>query len=118
MCRNIQTLRPPFVEHVTEADMHAAALQYVRKIAGMRAPSKANVEVFEAAVAAVTEATQQLLDQLVVKPSTSKNGQEFANHTRHARRRAESASESAAGPVSEADAEHARAHAEGRAHSH
>ncbi|MBV9823444.1 MAG: DUF2277 domain-containing protein [Actinobacteria bacterium] len=104
MCRNIQTLRPPFVEHVTSEDMHAAALQYVRKISGMRAPSKANVEAFESAVAAVTEATQQLLDQLVVKPSTSKNGKEFANHTSHARARAER--------------EHEMAHAEGRAHSH
>ncbi|UQX86810.1 DUF2277 domain-containing protein [Jatrophihabitans telluris] len=83
MCRNIHTLRPPFVEHVTPEDVQAAALQYVRKIAGMRAPSKANTEAFEAAVLAVTAATSQLLDELVLKPTTSKHAQEFANHTAH-----------------------------------
>ena len=50
MCRNIQTLRPPFVENVTDYDIEAAALQYVRKVAGMRAPSAANAEAFQQAV--------------------------------------------------------------------
>ncbi len=84
MCRSIQTLRPPFVEQVTEADMHAAALQYVRKIAGMRAPSAANAEVFEQAVEAVAAATEQLLAGLVLRPTTSKHAREHANHTAHA----------------------------------
>ena len=85
MCRNIHTLRPPFVEHVTPEDVHAAALQYDRKIAGMRAPSAANIEAFDAAVEAVGAATAQLLESLVLRPSTSKHAREFANHTAHAR---------------------------------
>jgi hypothetical protein len=67
MCRSIQTLRPPFTENVTEEDMRAAALQYVRKIAGMRAPAAHNAAAFEAAVDAVTAATHQLLSELVVR---------------------------------------------------
>ncbi len=67
MCRSIKTLRQPFVEDATDADVRAAALQYVRKISGFRAPSKANAEVFDAAVEAVAEATRVLLDQLEVK---------------------------------------------------
>ena len=69
MCRSIQTLRPPFVESVTPDDVHAAALQYVRKIAGMRAPTAQNREPFDAAVAAVAVATEALLRDLVVRPS-------------------------------------------------
>jgi hypothetical protein len=52
---------------VTDADVQAAALQYVRKIAGMRAPSAANTEAFDAAVSAVAQSTQQLLDALVLR---------------------------------------------------
>ena len=66
MCRSIKTLRPPYQDIVTEADMHAAALQYVRKVSGFRAPAPHNTEAFEAAVAAVTAATHDLLDSLVV----------------------------------------------------
>ena len=67
MCRSIKTLREPYVENPTTEDVHAAALQYVRKISGFRAPSKANTEAFEAAVAAVAAATQDLLDHLEVR---------------------------------------------------
>lgn len=67
MCRSIKTLRPPFVEAPTEQEMAAAALQYVRKISGMRAPAKANVEAFDRAVEAVTAATLELLSQLEVR---------------------------------------------------
>ena len=66
MCRSIKTLRPPYTEHPTAQDSRAAALQYVRKVAGMRSPSKANAEQFEAAVAAIAEATDQLLASLVL----------------------------------------------------
>ena len=69
MCRSIKTLRPPFTEDVTPDDVHAAALQYVRKIAGMRAPAKTNVEAFDRAVDEVAASTQALLDQLVVRGS-------------------------------------------------
>ncbi|MEJ7703763.1 MAG: DUF2277 family protein [Geodermatophilaceae bacterium] len=39
MCRSIKTLRPPFTEGVTDDDVRAAALQYVRKVSGFRAPA-------------------------------------------------------------------------------
>ncbi len=64
MCRSIRPLynyEPP----ATGDDVHAAALQYVRKISGYTKPSQANEAAFERAVAAVTEASQRLLDELV-----------------------------------------------------
>jgi hypothetical protein len=61
MCRSIKTLREPYTEHVTDADVRAAALQYVRKISGFRAPA------FDEAVAAIAAATQHLLDHLEVR---------------------------------------------------
>jgi hypothetical protein len=64
MCRSIKTLRPPYTEQVTSDDVHAAALQYVRKISGFRAPSRANAEAFERAVEAVAAATDALLGEL------------------------------------------------------
>ena len=70
MCRSIKTLRPPFTEHVSDEDMRAAALQYVRKVAGMRAPGKVNAEAFDQAVDAITEATHELLHRIQVRPST------------------------------------------------
>jgi hypothetical protein len=67
MCRSIKTLRPPYVEQITDADVTAAALQYVRKVAGMRAPSQANQPAFDAAVAEVAAATARLLDGITVR---------------------------------------------------
>lgn len=67
MCRSIKTLREPYTEHVTESDVRAAALQYVRKVSGFRAPASHNAEAFEHAVATVAQATQDLLDQLEVR---------------------------------------------------
>jgi hypothetical protein len=67
MCRSIKTLREPFTADVTNADVRAAALQYVRKISGFRAPAAHNAEVFDEAVRAVAAATQALLDGLVVR---------------------------------------------------
>lgn len=67
MCRSIKTLRPPFTEDVTEEDMRAAALQYVRKISGFRSPAAHNSAAFEQAVDAVTAATSQLLASLQVR---------------------------------------------------
>jgi hypothetical protein len=64
MCRNIRILynfEPP----TTEDEVHAAAVQYVRKVSGMTKPSQANEAVFEQAVEAVAEVTRQLLDGLV-----------------------------------------------------
>ena len=69
MCRSIKTLREPYTEHVTEQDIRAAALQYVRKVSGFRAPAPRNAEAFDRAVTAVSTATQALLDQLEVRPA-------------------------------------------------
>lgn len=71
MCRSIKTLRPPALpDEATDEDIHAAALQYVRKVSGFRAPAAHNREVFERAVAAVAEATAELLDGLEVRGRT------------------------------------------------
>lgn len=67
MCRSIKTLRPPYADEVGPADVHAAALQYVRKVAGMRTPAAKNAEAFDGAVAQVAAATAQLLASLEVR---------------------------------------------------
>ena len=63
MCRSIKKLRdeetPP-----TEKEIEEAALQFVRKISGYRAPSKKNEETFNAAVDEITEASRRLLEGL------------------------------------------------------
>lgn len=64
MCRNIHTLHN-FEPAATSDEVYAAALQYVRKIAGTTKPSKANQEAFDRAVAEIAHATQHLLDDLV-----------------------------------------------------
>ncbi|KOT97417.1 MULTISPECIES: DUF2277 domain-containing protein [Streptomyces] len=68
MCRSIKTLRPPVLaEEATEDEIRAAALQYVRKVSGFRAPAAHNREVFERAVEAVADATAELLDGLEIR---------------------------------------------------
>lgn len=69
MCRSIQTLRG---EPTTDEQVAAAALQYVRKISGYRAPSVANKATFERAVDEIAQATQALLDGLVTAGSSRK----------------------------------------------
>ena len=64
MCRNIRTLHN-FEPPATNGEVHAAALQYVRKVAGTAKPSAANQAAFDEAVAAVAHATEHLLDALV-----------------------------------------------------
>lgn len=64
MCRNIKTLfnfEPP----ATGDEVEAASLQFVRKLSGFQAPSKANEAAFQLAVLEVTAAAQKLLDSLV-----------------------------------------------------
>jgi hypothetical protein len=64
MCRNIRTLHN-FEPPATEEEVHAAALQYVRKISGYNKPSHANEEAFYAAVDEIAAVSSRLLDQLV-----------------------------------------------------
>lgn len=75
MCRSIKTLRPPVLpEEATEDDIRAAALQYVRKVSGFRAPAAHNREVFDQAVDAITEATAELLSGLEVRGAARRAG--------------------------------------------
>jgi hypothetical protein len=64
MCRNIRTLHN-FEPPATREEVHASALQYVRKISGSTKPSKANEAAFARALEAVEQATARLLDELV-----------------------------------------------------
>jgi hypothetical protein len=64
MCRNIKTLfnfDPP----ATDAEIRAASLQFVRKLSGFNAPSKANAEAFERAIDDVFAVARRLVDGLV-----------------------------------------------------
>ncbi|HXH89443.1 MAG TPA: DUF2277 domain-containing protein [Gaiellaceae bacterium] len=64
MCRNIKTLHN-FEPPATEDEIHASALQYVRKLSGTTKPSKANEAAFERAVEEITVVTRTLLASLV-----------------------------------------------------
>ena len=63
MCRSIKTLRSKDAP-ATEEEVRAAALQFVRKVSGYRAPSRVNEEPFNAAVDEIAEASRRLLDSL------------------------------------------------------
>jgi hypothetical protein len=88
MCRSIQPLynfEPP----ATDAEVRAAALQYVRKISGFTKPSRANAEAFERAVDAVAAASERLLGELVTSASPKDRELEAAKaRARRAQRQA------------------------------
>lgn len=80
MCRNIKTLfnfEPP----ATDEEIHAAALQFVRKLAGFTAPSKANAAAFDRAVVDTARVARHLVDSLVTT-SAPKNRNEVAQKAR------------------------------------
>ena len=64
MCRNIRTLHN-FEPPTGDDEIHAAALQYVRKVSGMQKPSQANAHAFEHAIDDVARTTESLLASLV-----------------------------------------------------
>ena len=68
MCRSIKTLRRPG-EPATEDEVRAAALQFVRKVSGYRAPSRANAEAFDGAVDEIATAARRLLDTIPAQPA-------------------------------------------------
>jgi hypothetical protein len=72
MCRSIVTLRSP--EAVPDEEVRAAALQFVRKVSGYRAPSEANRATFERAVDDIAASTRVLLDGLVTGRPAGKSG--------------------------------------------
>lgn len=63
MCRNIKRLRVPG-QQPSDQELHDAALQFVRKISGFNAPSRANQEPFDAAVHEVAAAARTLFHSL------------------------------------------------------
>jgi hypothetical protein len=63
VCRSIQTLRRPDGPASPE-EVRAAALQFVRKVSGFRAPSRVNSQAFEAAVDEIADASRRLLESL------------------------------------------------------
>jgi hypothetical protein len=88
MCRSIHTLHN-FSPPATDEEVRAAALQYVRKVAGFTKPSQANAAAFEEAVQAVTGATRRLVDGLVTSapPRTREAEREKARERWQRRRR-------------------------------
>jgi hypothetical protein len=86
MCRNIKTLynfEPP----VTDDEIHAAALQFVRKISGFNRPSKANEAAFVAAVEAIAAASSDLLVALETSALPRNRAEEAARAQARAARR-------------------------------
>jgi hypothetical protein len=76
MCRNIRTLfnfEPP----ATDDEVRAASLQFVRKLSGFTAPSKANTEAFTRAIDEVADVARRLLDSLETQ-APPKNREEEA----------------------------------------
>jgi hypothetical protein len=86
MCRNIKTLynfEPP----VTEDEIRAASLQFVRKVSGFRRPSKANEAAFSAAIDEIAAATGRLLNALETSAPPKNREEEAAKAQARAARR-------------------------------
>ena len=66
MCRSIKTIRRPDTP-ATDEELHAAALQFVRKISGYRKPSRTNEQAFNQAVDEIALTSRALLDTLVTR---------------------------------------------------
>ena len=90
MCRNIRRLHN-FVPPATDAEVHATALQYVRKVSGFTRPSQANAVPFEEAVEEVAAITRRLVDRLVTAapPRSREEEARKARERRRAREQAE-----------------------------
>ena len=85
MCRNIRTLHN-FDPPATNDEVHAAALQYVRKVSGSTKPSAANQAVFDRAVAEIAHITGHLLEDLVTSAPAKDREHEAAKAPRPGRR--------------------------------
>ena len=86
MCRNIRTLfnfEPP----ATDEEIHASALQFVRKLSGFTKPSKVNEAAFERAVEGVADVARELLESLVtVSPARNREVEAAKARARAAKR--------------------------------
>ncbi|MES3035390.1 MAG: DUF2277 domain-containing protein [Gemmatimonadota bacterium] len=86
MCRNIRTLfnfDPP----ATEAELHEASVQFVRKLSGFTVPSQANAPAFDRAVAEVTDAARRLMASLVTTAEPKNRAVEAAKARERSARR-------------------------------
>jgi hypothetical protein len=90
MCRNIRTLHN-FEPPASRDEVHAAALQYVRKVAGTSKPSAANQAAFDEAVHAVAHATEHLLHALVTSAPPKNRAAEASTARARAEKRYASA---------------------------
>lgn len=86
MCRNIRTLYN-FDPPATDDEIHAAALQYVRKVSGYTKPSQANEIAFYRAVDEIAEVTARLLDSLVTNAPPKNREEEAAKAKARSARR-------------------------------
>ena len=86
MCRNIKTLAN-FCPPATDDEIHASALQFVRKLSGMNKPSRANEAVFNRAVDQVTDAARQLVAALVTSAPPRNREEEARKAQERARAR-------------------------------
>jgi hypothetical protein len=86
MCRNIRTLAN-FDPPATSDEIHASALQFVRKLSGTARPSKANEAVFEQAVREVTGAAERLIAALVTNAPPRNREEEAEKARERARQR-------------------------------
>lgn len=86
MCRNIRLLHH-FEPPTTDAEIHDAALQYVRKITGVNAPSKADQEAFDSAVAEIAASTKKVLTSIAARgPARTREGEREKARIRWVRR--------------------------------
>ena len=86
MCRSIRTLHN-FEPPATDEEVQAAALQYVRKIAGTSHPSRANQAAFQAAIDQIAASTRLLVDSLVTSSAPKNREAEAAKAAARSRRR-------------------------------
>ena len=86
MCRNIKTLAN-FDPPATDDEIHASALQFVRKLSGTTRPSRANEAAFEQAVRTVADAARRLIDALEVKAPPRDRDEEIRKARERSRRR-------------------------------
>ena len=86
MCRNIHPLHN-FEPAATDDEVHAAALQFVRKVSGSTKPSRANAAAFERAIDEIALATRRMLDELVTSaPPKSREAEAVKGRARHEKR--------------------------------
>ena len=86
MCRNIKTLAN-FEPPATDDEVHASALQFVRKLSGTTRPSRANEAAFDRAVAEVTAAARRLIDSLQTNAPPRDREEEIRKAKERSRRR-------------------------------